>query len=59
MRSTKSWISAPTRNWPARMVGGDGHEPPRNAVVHFDGEDPREGRLVRYTLVTRATRTAA
>lgn len=29
-------------------------DPPRGAVVHFAADDPRDGPLLRYTLVTRA-----
>lgn len=30
-------------------------EPPRGAVVHFAAEDPRDGPILRYTLVTRVS----
>jgi hypothetical protein len=33
---------------------GAGAEPPRGAVVHFAADDPRDGPILRYTLVTRA-----
>jgi hypothetical protein len=33
-----------------------GHEPPGRAVVHFRGDDPRDGPIVRYTEVTRTLR---
>lgn len=29
---------------------------PLNAEIHFDGEDPEEGQITRYTVVTRAIR---
>jgi hypothetical protein len=32
---------------------GTGHEVPRNAVVHYRGDDPDDGRIARYTTVTR------
>jgi len=38
---------------------GAAHEPPRDAVVHFQDEDPREGPLTRYTMVKRTLRQAA
>src|SRR5262249_38256404 len=34
---------------------GAGAEPPRGAVVHFAADDPRDGPILRYTLVTRAS----
>jgi hypothetical protein len=37
---------------------GGGHEPPRNAVVHYEGDDPRDGPIVRYTAVTQTRRQA-
>lgn len=38
---------------------GAGHEPPHRAIVHFWGDDPRDGPILRYTVVTRALRRAA
>jgi hypothetical protein len=35
---------------------GDRVEPPRSAVVHFCGNDPRDGPILRYTVVTRELR---
>jgi hypothetical protein len=32
---------------------GKGHEAPRNAVVHYRGDDPEDGPITRYTMVTR------
>ena len=32
---------------------GRGHESPRNAVVHFRGDDPQDGPILRYTVVIR------
>jgi len=32
---------------------GTGHEAPRNAVVHYRGDDPEDGPITRYTMVTR------
>jgi len=32
---------------------------PRGAVIHFHGDDPEDGPLLRYTVVTRALRRAA
>jgi hypothetical protein len=32
---------------------------PRNAIVHFQGDDPEEGPLLRYTVIKRALRRAA
>ena len=32
---------------------GRGHEVPRNAVVHYRGDDPDDGPITRYTMVTR------
>jgi hypothetical protein len=32
---------------------GKHREAPAGAVVHFDGDDPQAGPLVRYTMVTR------
>jgi hypothetical protein len=32
---------------------------PAGAVVHFHGDDPEDGPLLRYTVVTRAMRRAA
>jgi len=37
---------------------GRDHHPPQRAVVHFRGDDPRDGPLIRYTAVTRIARTA-
>jgi hypothetical protein len=34
---------------------GAGAEPPRGAVVHFAADDPRDGPILRYTLVTNAS----
>ncbi len=38
-----------------KQFGGT-HEPPKRAVVHFQGDDPRDGPILRYTVVTRALR---
>lgn len=38
---------------------GAGHEPPHRATVHFQGDDPRDGPIVRYTVVTGTFRQAA
>jgi hypothetical protein len=32
---------------------GRGHEAPQNAVVHYRGDDPDDGPITRYTMVTR------
>jgi Protein of unknown function (DUF3182) len=32
---------------------GRGHEAPPNAVVHYRGDDPEDGPITRYTMVTR------
>jgi hypothetical protein len=32
---------------------------PRRALIHFEGDDPEEGPILRYTMVTRALRQAA
>jgi hypothetical protein len=32
---------------------GGGHEVPRNAVVHYRGDDPDDGPITRYTMITR------
>jgi hypothetical protein len=32
---------------------GSGHEAPRNALVHYRGDDPDDGPITRYTIVTR------
>ena len=32
---------------------GRGHEAPRNAIVHYRGDDPEDGPITRYTMVTR------
>jgi hypothetical protein len=32
---------------------GKGREAPKDAVVHFEGDDPQAGPLIRYTMVTR------
>jgi hypothetical protein len=37
----------------AVKVFGDGHETPQNAFVHYQGDDPEEGPITRYTMVTR------
>ncbi|MES0000069.1 DUF3182 family protein [Mesorhizobium sp. M0051] len=34
-------------------------QPPANATVHFQGEDPDEGAITRYTAVTRISRKTA
>ncbi|WP_050423330.1 DUF3182 family protein [Bradyrhizobium tropiciagri] len=34
-------------------------KPPPGAVIHFEGDDPEEGPLLRYTMVTRALRHVA
>lgn len=38
---------------------GKGREAPRDSVIHFQGDDPEDGPLLRYTVVTRALRQAA
>src|SRR5262245_47495754 len=38
---------------------GKGRDAPRGAIVHFRGDDPEDGPIVRYTLMTRALRRAA
>ena len=38
---------------------GEGRNVPRGAIVHFRGDDPEEGPIVRYTMMTRALRQAA
>jgi hypothetical protein len=38
---------------------GKSHEAPRGSVIHFQGEDPEDGPLLRYTTITRALRKAA
>ena len=35
---------------------GEGIEPPRDAMVHFEGVDPKSGPTIRYTVVTRMLR---
>jgi hypothetical protein len=32
---------------------GRGHKAPQNAIVHFQGDDPEDGPITRYTMVTR------
>jgi hypothetical protein len=32
---------------------GSGQEAPRNALVHYRGDDPDDGPITRYTMVTR------
>ena len=32
---------------------GNGREPPRGAIVHFHGDDPEDGPILRYTVVMR------
>ena len=34
---------------------GDHLEPPPGAIVHFHGDDPEAGPMLRYTLITRRT----
>jgi hypothetical protein len=31
---------------------GNGHQPPRHATVHFRGNDPQDGPMLRYTVTT-------
>ena len=38
---------------------GGSHEAPPGATVHFRGNDPQDGPIIQYTLVTRALRRAA
>ena len=38
---------------------GRGRDAPRGAIVHFRGDDPEDGPIVRYTLMTRALCRAA
>jgi hypothetical protein len=40
----------------AAKLFGRGREAPRNAVVHYRDDDPDEGPITRYTMVTRTTR---
>ena len=35
---------------------GDGIEPPRGAMVHFEGVDAKAGPMIRYTVITRTSR---
>ena len=35
---------------------GDGIEPPRGAMVHFEGVDAKAGPIIRYTVITRTSR---
>jgi hypothetical protein len=35
---------------------GDGIEPPRGAMVHFEGVDAKAGPIIRYTAITRMSR---
>ena len=37
---------------------GRAREAPRHALIHFEGDDPEDGSILRYTLVTRALRQA-
>jgi hypothetical protein len=32
---------------------GRGHEVPRKAVIHYRGDDPEDGPIIRYTMITR------
>ena len=41
-----------------KQFGKAGKIPP-GAIVHFEGDDPEEGHLLRYTVITRALRHAA
>ena len=36
-----------------QVVEARGHEPPRNAVVHYRSDDPDDGPITRYTIITR------
>jgi hypothetical protein len=38
---------------------GKARDAPRGAIVHFRGDDPEDGPIVRYTVMTRALRRAA
>jgi hypothetical protein len=38
---------------------GRAREAPRHALIHFAGDDPEEGPILRYTIVTRKLRLAA
>ena len=38
---------------------GKGRNVPRGAIVHFRGDDPEDGAIVRYTMMTRALCRAA
>ncbi len=38
---------------------GKAREAPRHALIHFEGDDPEDGPILRYTIVTRALRRAA
>jgi hypothetical protein len=38
---------------------GRAQEAPRHALIHFQGDDPQDGPIRRYTIVTRALRQAA
>jgi hypothetical protein len=35
---------------------GVGHEAPRKAVIHYRGDDPEDGPIIRYTMVTQKLR---
>jgi hypothetical protein len=37
----------------AAKLFGRGHEPPRNALIHYRSDDPDDGPITRYTIVTR------
>ena len=38
---------------------GMARDAPQGAIVHFRGDDPEDGPIVRYTVMTRALRRAA
>jgi hypothetical protein len=38
---------------------GPARAAPRHAIIHFEGDDPEEGPILRYTMVMRALRQAA
>jgi hypothetical protein len=44
----------------SHVVGfGKDHEAPEGAVIHFQGDDPEAGPMIRYTIVTRTQHRAA
>lgn len=37
-------------------IFGKGHRPPEGAIVHFQGDDPRDGPIIRYTSIVECRR---